>query len=63
MGRRRVEKVKSDGYYCSGCDVKLMEISDVIFACPNCGTNYYIQEDEFDEDDPEYEYYDPMDDY
>lgn len=63
MGRRRVEITKLDGYYCSACDTKLIEMSDVIFVCPNCGCNYYVQEDEFDEDNPEFEYYDPMDDY
>lgn len=64
MGRRRKEIPGIGGTYsCSKCHVQLEEYTPGLYICPQCGYNYVIEEDEYDEDDPEFEYYDPMDDY
>jgi Zn finger protein HypA/HybF involved in hydrogenase expression len=64
MGRRRKEIPLMGGKYaCSKCRVELQPQSWGLYICPKCGYNYVIEEDEFDEDDPIYEWYDPEDDY
>lgn len=64
MGRPRKEIPGMNGtYYCSKCKVQLNEHTWGLYICPECGYNYVIEDDEFDEDDPIYEWYDPKDDY
>lgn len=69
MGRRRKEIAgMNNTYHCSKCNVELEEYTPGLYICPQCGYNYVIEEDAYDEGaydegDPEFEYYDPMDDY